>query len=163
MTTELVIIDNNVNEALLPPEKYDTSLLREEVVKEALWAAQGNLTKAAKYMNLPYSMLYHYVNKNEILKGYIKTVQSLRNNLRCDILEDLAFNQALLGDSSLIWKLLCTYGKEKGYGDTTKVNLTASISPQLTSLLASLKDLRDVTSDNQSETEKSFTVCNKEN
>ena len=82
------------------------------------------------------------VASNPALKAYLKKAAEIRNDLRCDILEDIAFSKALAGDPTLIWKLLCSFGKSRGYGDVQKVDMTHTIPSHVSDLLSSLKDLR---------------------
>lgn len=135
----LEVVDLNT----FSPEKVDMHGVSEDAVVEALWASQGNIAYASKLLDIPYACLYNHINKNEKLKEYLKRATDIHNNLKCDVLQELAFHKALAGDTTLIWKLLCSYGRERGFGDISKVALSSDIPPHVSELLLSLKTIRE--------------------
>jgi hypothetical protein len=140
--TDIKCLIEEVDISSLPPDKYDFSAFSEDAVLEALWASQGNMARASRLLEVPYAVLHHYLSKNEKLRTYLRNAALIRNDLRCDLLEDMAFVKALAGESSLIWKLLCTYGKLRGYGDFQKIDMNHTIPVHVTELLNSLKTIR---------------------
>lgn len=119
-----------------PKHPLDAS---EECILEALWVSQGSLTRASKILSCSHSSLWSYVKKHPKIKEYLDKVWEYRNDIRSDVLEDLAFNKALLGDSTILWKLLCTYANKRGYGDKQSLEIKHDVPPHIKTMLESLE------------------------
>jgi len=160
---ETIIVETTIaTENFLPEERMPLNASL-EVVKEAIWCSQGNVTRASRILDCSHSSLWNYINNNPDLKSYVILAQEYRNDIRADVLEDLAFNKALYGDTTLIWKLLCTYAGKRGYGDKQSLEIKHDIPPQIQSLLDSLKTTRSVEIQNvKSETSQGIEGSNKE-
>lgn len=133
-------------------ESYDTSHFLLAAVKEALWAAMGNVTRAALLLGEPRPSLHKYLEEHPELKEYNKNIFAYRNAVRCDFLEDAAFKKALQGDPTMIWKLLQTYGKDRGYAEVEKE--VSKVPKHISEMLLALKGLQsgEVTIATQSQT-----------
>lgn len=142
-----------------------------EAIIEAIWCSQGNISRASKLLECSHSALWNHIQNNEKLKAYADKVTEYKNDVRADVLEDLAFNKALYGDSTLIWKLLCTYGAKRGYGDKQQLDIKYDMPPHIKTMLESLNCARkaefsiksEETSGAKSETTASLKASNEEN
>lgn len=154
---ETIICETEIATANFLPEGRLPLCASKEAILEAIFVSQGNLTRASKLLNCAHSALHTYVKKDEKLKEYVNRVLEYRNDVRADVLEDLAFNKALYGDTTLIWKLLCTYGSSRGYGDKQQIDVKHDIPPHIKTMLESLSDSRK-----QDGTESKTEDCPKE-
>lgn len=145
---ELVVleIDHDLlfTESMLPPARFLLNHMPEAIM-EALYAAQGNLTKSARILECSYESLREYIKKNPPVLKYLEDARDIRNSVRMDILEDLAMNKALAGDTSMIKKLLDTHGRDRGYGEKQTISLTGDIPKGVSELLVGLAELRKAT------------------
>lgn len=123
------------------PETQPLGFIPEAVI-EAIWCSQGNITRASKLLECSHSSLWNYIKNNEKMLTYLNKVREYKNDIRADVLEDLAFNKALYGDSNLIWKLLCTYGSNRGYGDKQQLDIKYDVPPHIKNMLESLTSFR---------------------
>src|SRR3972149_2501840 len=141
---ETIIVETTIaTENFLPEERMPLNASL-EVIKEAIWCSQGNVTRASRILDCSHSSLWNYINNNPDLRSYVILAQEYRNDIRADVLEDIAFNKALYGDTTLIWKLLYTYASKRGYGDKQSLEIKHDIPPQIQSLLESLKTTRSL-------------------
>lgn len=164
---ETIICETQLTTTNFLPEGREALHASKECIFEAIWCSQGNLTRASKLLNCSHSALHTYVKKDKELKEYVSRVLEYRNDTRMDVLEDLAFNKALFGDSTLIWKLLCTYGSSRGYGDKQQIDVTHDIPPHIKTMLDSLNSARNSEeskekSASQSKATNSIKASNKE-
>lgn len=166
---ETIICETQIATNDFLPECREALHASPEAIFEAIWCSQGNLSRAARLLACSHSALWNYIKKDEKLSAYMNLTREYRNDIRADVLEDLAFNKALFGDSTLIWKLLCTYGASRGYGDKQQIDVKHDIPPHIKTMLESLNSCRnseqnlEQTNATKSETEISPTESNKEN
>lgn len=139
---ETIICETQIATSDFLPECREALHASPEAIFEAIWCSQGNISRAAKLLTCSHSALWAYIRKDEKIKEYVSKVHEYRNDIRADVLEDLAFNKALFGDSTLIWKLLCTYGAERGYGDKQQIDMKHDIPPHIKTMLESLNSCR---------------------
>lgn len=160
---EIIVCETKIATNEFLPECKERLNASPEAIKEAIWCSQGNISRASRLLACSHSALWSYIKKDENLSAYINLTREYRNDIRADVLEDLAFNKALFGDSTLIWKLLCTYGANRGYGDKQQIDVKHDIPPHIKTMLESL-DFARKSEDNgiKSETEESTKICNKE-
>ena len=164
---ETIIVETTIATSDFLPECREALHASSEAIFEAIWCSQGNISRAARLLACSHSALWSYIKKDEKIREYVRKAQEYRNDIRADVLEDLAFNKALFGDSTLIWKLLCTYGAERGYGDKQQIDVKHDIPPHIKTMLESLNFARsslelkeaDVS---QSKTTESIEASNKE-
>ena len=145
------------------PECRESLYASPEAIFEAIWCSQGNISRASRLLDCSHSALYSYIRKDEKIREYVNKTREYRNDIRADVLEDLAFNKALFGDSTLIWKLLCTYGADRGYGDRQQIDVKHDIPPHIKTMLESLNYARN--SDElkeKSEPQSQTTNCSQE-
>lgn len=140
---ETIIVETTVACSDFLPECREALHASPEVIFEAIWCSQGNISRAARLLSCSHSALWSYIRKDEKIKEYVSKAQEYRNDIRADVLEDLAFNKALFGDSTLIWKLLCTYGSSRGYGDKQQIDVKHDIPPHIKTMLESLNFARN--------------------
>ena len=164
---ETIICETQIATRDFLPECREALHASPEAIFEAIWCSQGNISRAARLLACSHSALWHYIKKDEKIREYVRKAQEYRNDIRADVLEDLAFNKALFGDSTLIWKLLCTYGAERGYGDKQQIDVKHDIPPHIKTMLESLnfarssKELKEADV-SQSKTTESIEASNKE-
>ena len=160
---ETIVVETTIATTDFLPEERTPLNATLEVIKEAIWCSQGNITRASKILDCSHSSLWHYINNKPDLKTYVILAQEYRNDIRADVLEDLAFNKSLYGDTTLIWKLLCTYASKRGYGDKQSLEVKHDIPPQIQSLLDSLNIVRSLEiKDAKPETSQGIEGSNKE-
>lgn len=165
---ETIICETQLATANFLPECREALHASPEAIFEAVWCSQGNISRAAKLLACSHSALWNYIKKDGKLSAYVNLTREYRNDIRADILEDLAFNKALFGDSTLIWKLLCTYGASRGYGDKQQIDVKHDIPPHIKTMLESLNSCRipernlEQNNVSESETKISITESNKE-
>lgn len=140
---ETIIVETTVACSDFLPECREALHASPEAIFEAIWCSQGNISRAARLLSCSHSALWSYIRKDEKIKEYVSKAQEYRNDIRADVLEDLAFNKALFGDSTLIWKLLCTYGSSRGYGDKQQIDVKHDIPPHIKTMLESLNFARN--------------------
>jgi hypothetical protein len=143
MKIDTIICETKLATSDFLPESKEPLCASEEVIREAIFVSQGNLTRAARLLNCSHKSLHSYVKRNEEMKRYLEAVLEYRNDVRADVLEDLAFNKALMGDTTMIWKLLCVYAGNRGYGDKQQVNLKHEIPPGVRAMIDSLEAMRN--------------------
>ena len=135
---ETIIVETTIACSDFLPECRRALHASPEAIFEAIWCSQGNISRAARLLSCSHSALWYYIRKDEKIREYVKKTQDYRNDIRADVLEDLAFNKALFGDSTLIWKLLCTYGADRGYGDKQQIDVKHDIPSHIKTMLESL-------------------------
>ena len=141
-TRAIIIPMDYLEQELILPSPTRPFNYTEEAVLESLYASQGNLTKAARILECPYEVLFKAIKENPIYSKYIVEVRDIRNSIRMDILEDLAMNKAIAGDTSMIKKLLDSHGQVRGYGEKHTVTVKGDVPKGIVDLLAGLSDLR---------------------
>lgn len=139
---QLVPIIEEISIGNFLPEAKEPLNASKECILEAIWVSQGSLTRASKILSCSHSELWNYVKKQPELKEYLEKVWEYRNDIRSDVLEDIAFNKALLGDSNILWKLLCTYANKRGYGDKQSLEIKHEVPPHIKTMLESLSSCR---------------------
>lgn len=157
---ETIIVETTIACSDFLPECREALHASPEAIFEAIWCSQGNISRAARLLSCSHSALWYYIRKDEKIREYVKKTQDYRNDIRADVLEDLAFNKALFGDSTLIWKLLCTYGADRGYGDKQQIDVKHDIPSHIKTMLESLNFARKEESASQSETTSSIKASN---
>lgn len=170
---QLIPVIEEVSVGNFLPEAKEPLNASKECILEALWVSQGSLTRASKILSCSHSELWAYVQKNSDIKEYLNKVLEYRNDVRSDVLEDIAFNKALLGDSNILWKLLCTYASKRGYGDKQSLEVKHDVPPHIKTMLESLSSCRtesknsisaeisaEVLSNDKPETKASSSGCN---
>lgn len=140
---ETIQIDlENLEIPFLPP--YTQRLNQTEgAILEALAASQGNLTKAARILECAYEELHREVKNSPKYTKFLDDTRLIRNSMRMDILEDLAMNLAIAGDTSMIKKLLDSHGKDRGYGERQTISIGADVPKGISDLLSGLAELRN--------------------
>lgn len=159
---ETIICETQIATQDFLPECREALYASPEAIFEAIWCSQGNISRASKLLNCSHSALWSHIRKNEEVRAYVNKTREYRNDVRADVLEDLAFNKALFGDSTLIWKLLCTYGADRGYGDKQQIDVKHDIPPHIKVMLESLSSARKENSGTESKTTVSTEESNKE-
>lgn len=143
MELELIPVTTEIsNGDFLPIIETELDNISINEIYHTLWISQGSITKASIILNCSHSSLWNFIQNNSKLQEYQRKVIEYRNEVRTDVLEDIAFNKALLGDSTILWKLLSTYAPHRGYGDKQSLEIKHDVPPHLKVLLDSLKDLR---------------------
>lgn len=140
--TETIICETQIATNDFLPEIREALYALPEAIFEAIWCSQGNISRASRLLSCSHSALWNHIRKDKVLSEYVDKAREYRNDIRADVLEDLAFNKALFGDSNLIWKLLCTYGAQRGYGDKQQINIKHDIPPHIKTMLESLNSFR---------------------
>lgn len=133
------------NEAF-PKAQIFLEEINPEVIKEAIYASGGVLTRSAALLNIPRDVLYKIIEEDEDLKVYLTYVRETRNDARLDLYEDVAHNKALLGDTTMLWKLMCTYGAKRGYGDKQQLEVSYDIPPHVREIITGLQGARSLES-----------------
>lgn len=139
---ETIVCETKIATSNFLPEPREALHALPEAIFEAVWCSQGNVSRASRLLSCSHAALYSYIKNNKPLQEYLERVREYKNDIRLDVLEDLAFNKALFGDSTLIWKLLCTYGASRGYGDKQQIKVEHDIPPHIKTMLESLTQSR---------------------
>lgn len=140
--TEIITVITEIATENFLPEGNCLGNIPTEAIIEAIWCSQGNISRASRLLECSHSALWGHINKNEVLRNYINKVREYKDDIRADVLEDLAFNKALCGDSTLIWKLLCKHGAKRGYGDKQQIDINYDMPPHIKTMLESLNCAR---------------------
>lgn len=86
-------------------------------IAHALLAARGNRTKAAKLAGCTYQTVYNYIREYPEVREVLHMCEEVRG----DMYERLADEKALRGDSYMIWNVLKTRYKKRGYVESIEV------------------------------------------
>lgn len=86
-------------------------MISEQEYLKAIDDARGNISAIARSYGLSRGTVYSAINNSDILK---KALDEARNS-KIDILEDVAYNEAVNGNTALLIFLLKTQGKDRGY------------------------------------------------
>lgn len=106
-----------------PKKRGYTDRFTKEQVIDALTAAKGMRTKAAKKLGCAYNTLVRYITDYPD----IADAETLARETMLDAVELKAYSQAIQGDTSMIIFILKTQGKKRGYVEK-QINLNVDVS-----------------------------------
>ena len=98
--------------------------ISDETIAIALKDANGNLSLAAERLGCARQMLYHRIEKSDMLKE----ARSIAYESRCDMYESLLDQKAQSGDINAIKFYLATQGKRRGYTEKQEVEVNGGLT-----------------------------------
>lgn len=94
------------------PLQYTRKHLNEKKVARALTQCSGLIHKAAKFLNVDFTILHNYIEKSTTLKKHIEVLRQKT----CHEVEEVLINKCLQGNLAAIKYYLYTQDKNLNYG-----------------------------------------------